>query len=515
MAQALADLDEAMDLTLRDHWVTLASGNPPTSTEESALELLGHLLDVDVHRLRWQEIEATEKLEKVEETEVFRQRLLLTADIMSHGLTTPGALLALAVTALGGELCPRLQSRQDTTIGWGMPLGTRQRCPVCQGLRQEGGCPNANSRIMDAWITDNPPLQVQQQIDLNADSRTFTITNSSLVTDVPALKLKVSDQLKVSGQSIRYPAVENRATHEICLFAGELKPDEELSIWPRVTDEETACFDSSEAVGQHFWRHQYPQGSAVIIDAKGWLRDVTKLVYYFYGSAFEEDATPLEDATSLFASQDASEGTRFSSLLAGVAFDDSAARFFKKGEFESGKFATLNPQVRTPRVRPGENHWRLQIFTKDDILAIAGQDAGSLLEQAPKQATAGGVSLTLKWWQRPPATFRLRIPRNPWVRSAEICGASALVRGSIEWARAVGVQALIDFPEPVYKEMHVLEEQRYGITTTFTGKENADQASALHVQVREGYKEEHDTLGDCFSMLGIFDTTRLGWTYLG
>ncbi|MFO1432401.1 MAG: hypothetical protein U1F76_20045 [Candidatus Competibacteraceae bacterium] len=508
MAAVLADLDSALERMLRDHWVTLASGDPPTSTEESALELLGHLLDV--HRLRWLESGTTPRLEKAEETEVFRQRLLLTADIVTRGLTTPAALLALAVTALGGEICPRLQSRQDTTLGWGMPLGTRQRCPVCQGI-QQGDCPNANGRIVDAWITDNPPQQIKIEKPLDCDpakpdSSTFPIINSSLVTDIPAIKLEA---LK---QPVRYLAVENRTTHEICLFAGELKRGEELSIWPRITVEETTCFDSYETVGQHFWRDQYPQGSAVIIDKQGQLRDVSSSVYYLCDSVFDE-------VTSLFASQDASEGTRFISLLRGAAFDDPAAKFASVDDPatkpESVRFAVLNPQVRTPRLRPGENCWRLQIFTKNDIRAIAGQDAGTLLEQAPEQATAGEVSLTLQWWQRPPATFRLRIPRNPWVRSAEIRGASALVKNSIEWARAAGVQALVDFPEPVYKEIHVLEERPCRLATTLVEKENAAQLSDLHMQVRGSYKEEHDTLGDCFSMLGIFDTTRLDWTHLG
>lgn len=498
MAAVLADLDDALERTLRDHWVTLAGGAPSKATEAGALELLGHLLGV--YPLRWRE-PGTDGEEKTEATEAFRQRLLLTADILTRGLTTPRALLALTMITLGAELCSQVQSSGDTTLGWGMPLGTCRRCLVCQGI-QQGDCPNAAGRMVDAWITDNPPVQQrrEQYIDFKPDEKgggsvAFTVSNASLVPDIPALTLRALDR------EICYPAVQNHTTHEICLFAGKLKAGERLSIWPQIRREEWSPFDSYEATNHHSWWRQYPEGSAVIIDSQGRLDDVSNSVYYLQGTAFDQPE-------AVFAGPNASEGVRFAGLIRGAFFDNSAALF------EKTCFATSEPQVRTPQVLPGESRWSYQIVTKGDISAITGREGGNLWENAPEQATAAKVALTLSWWQRPLTTFRLRIPRNSWVLGAGRRGAVALLRDSVEQARAVGVRALVDFPEPVYRELQFFSEAGRLHVHNRQPVEVGLRESGLIMTVQAKQQEDHK-LEDMFSLLGVFDTTRLNWTHLG
>ncbi len=498
MAAVLAELDDALERALRDHWVTLASGASSQSAEASALELLGHLLGV--HPLRWRE-PGTEGEEKTEATEAFRQRLLLTADILTQGLTTPRALLALTMITLGAEFCSQVQADGDATRGWGMPLGVCSRCPVCQG-RQTGPCPNAARRVMEAWITDNPPTRqrCEQHIDLQLDQRgggavDFIVDNASLVPDIPALTVRALDR------EVRYPAVQNHATHEICLFAGALKAGEWLSIWPQIRQEEWNPFDSYEATDHHAWWRQYPAGSAVIIDRQGRLADVSRRVYYLQGAAFDQTEV-------VFAGPNASEGVRFAGLIRGTFFDNSAALF------EETCFATSEPQVRTPRLIADASRWSYQILTKSDISAITGREGGDLWEQAPEQATAANVALTLSWWRRPPATFRLRIPRNPWVIDAGRRGAVTLLRDSVEQARAVGVRGLVDFPEPAHRELQFFSEVGRLHAHHRQQIEVRLQESELIMSVQAKQQEDHE-LKDMFSLLGVFDTTRLNWTHLG
>jgi hypothetical protein len=203
IAAALAGIDEGLTRTLRDHWLQLASGEAAGSGAASALERLGALLGIN-------------RLDG-EQSEAYRGRLLITARVLTRGLNTPRALLELAIATLGAEPCPRIEKHQDTTIGYGLPPGTIERCPACRSGRPLTECPNSAARVLEAWITDNPPqpqrLVVSPQV---RPGMRLVVENPSLDEDVPELRLKALEQ------PTSYPCLHNRATGEIILYAGNV-----------------------------------------------------------------------------------------------------------------------------------------------------------------------------------------------------------------------------------------------------------------------------------------------------
>jgi len=80
MAAALAGIDEGLTRTQRDHWLQLASGEASGSGTASALERLGALLGID-------------RLDG-EESEAYRNRLSITARVLTRGLNTPRAAVS-------------------------------------------------------------------------------------------------------------------------------------------------------------------------------------------------------------------------------------------------------------------------------------------------------------------------------------------------------------------------------------------------------------------------------------
>src|SRR4051812_4315279 len=95
VAQQLAEMDEAQRRVLHDRWLPLATG--AAAGEASALERLGAMIE-------------TPRLAG-EAEDAYRARIGTTARALSGGLATPRALLSLALTALGTEPCPRMETR--------------------------------------------------------------------------------------------------------------------------------------------------------------------------------------------------------------------------------------------------------------------------------------------------------------------------------------------------------------------------------------------------------------------
>ncbi|MCG8422779.1 MAG: hypothetical protein MJE77_33100 [Proteobacteria bacterium] len=465
MARALASLDADLQRTLFDRWIALASGDPPAPGAASAVALLGHL--VGIRRLRG------------EATEAYRTRVLVTARVVTRGLTTPRALLSLAVAALGTEPCVHVSAQKDATLGWGMALGTTRRCAVCQG-QKKGPCPNAGRRIVEAWITDNPVILRQQTLAGLTPGTALSLANPSLVEDRPVVELRVP--VNSSARPVSYPAVQNHDTREVTLYAGTLQPGEVLRVRPAVTEKELAPFDSHDSTGHHPWRVRQPGGSAMVTRPDGSVVDVTANMYY----------------------------------ITGIAFDDPGEAIF--GPLDDGqpaRFGVLAQQVRTPLVRRATNSWRYRVLTPDDVRAVAGSDAGELADNAPEQPGDTAVRITFTWWVRPPAAFRLRIPKSPWVRQAQLeRGALELVRDSIESARAAGVLAVIDFPEPALIEAQPLGDAPVGIGAEagFAEAEPLGDA-APDVQAHAGARDDHALTEESFALLGLFDHTRLDWSH--
>ena len=504
MAAGLAELDEGLNRTQRDHWVNLARGDT-TAVANSALERLGALLDIP--RLTWVETPPdgagqTAAIKKTEATEAYRQRLMLTARVLTRGLTTPRALLELVMATLGAEPCPRQEVSKDATLAFGVPLGTVRRCPACQ---TQAPCPNAAQRVLEAWLTENPPQRREWTSNppLKPGGR-FNIESLSLVEDVPELRLKAIDT------PVQYPAIQNRATGEITLYAGEIKPGEALNLWPQVEAEESARYDSHDSVGVHVWRNQYPSGSAVLIGVNGSIQSVSEKIYFLSGVQFPpEDVATDAPAAPRFADTKATEGVRFADALSQGDVFDGSAQFADATAASGAHFGSSGQRVRSPRLRPGQDEWSYGVYTKQDIKAIAGDNSGALLNNAPEQTVDAQVELTLSWWVRPPAVFRLRIPRNAWVGRAESHNATNLLTQWVQRAKAAGVWALVDFPEPVQRDIQALDELA-GIQTRQQWQEAQTlEETALRSALQFRNQEIQPLTEGALIWRGVFDNTRL------
>ncbi|RDE52164.1 MAG: hypothetical protein DVS81_02735 [Candidatus Accumulibacter meliphilus] len=500
MAAALAELDAGLTRTQRDHWLKLASGEASDSEVSigqgaSALERLGALLGID-------------RLDG-EETEAYRSRLFITARVLTRGVNTPRALLELAIATLGAEPCARIEKHLDTTIGYGLPPGTIERCPVCRAGKAATECPNVGTRVLEAWITDNPPQA--QRLVVSPQPRPgmrFAVENASLDEDVPAVRLKAVEQ------TTSYPCLHNRATGEIMLYAGTLQPDEVLSVWPQVDLEETRRYESHDGNLAHHWRDQYPSGSAVIIDPDGKnQRIVNASIYYLTGAFFAApDADPDDPGLARFASAEASEGARFADALSDGSVFDTATLAYEDDDQNNemtARFGASGQQVRTPRVRPGADLWAYRVLTRTDVAAITGAMAGPVVDNAPEQPGEASVELTLSWWARRPASFRLSIPRSTWVGQAETRGSARMLSRWIQQARAAGIVAALDFPEPKRREQAALGE-RVSWQTRQQWRESLPATEGpLTWTTQSKNREAHPLTDAVLAWRAVFDNTRL------
>jgi hypothetical protein len=501
MATALAELDDGFNRTQRDHWLALARGDTDNSDAISALEKLGHLLGIA--RL------------KDEATADYRQRIPLTAKILTRGLTTPRSLLELAIVTLGAEPCPQQLIDKDAIIAFGVPLGTVKKCPNCTD--SSNPCPNIKEPVLEAVLTENPPYANLKTYSVKPNQH-FTINSPSLTEDVPEIRLKAVDK----NNPIQYPILQNSATGEIMLFAGEIKFGEELSIWPQVSNDEDSQFDSHDNITAHVWRKQYPSGSAVLIDSSGKSRSVNNQIYYLIvaKSMFSDEKNDPNNAENepRFANDEAQEGVRFANALtSGDVFpsenvaDDAinVPRFASPDASDNGaKFAGSGQIVRSPRIRASNDEWLYGIYTQDIIGDIAGEASGNLYDNAPKENNNASASLSLSWWIRPPATFHLRIPRNDWVIRAEQRGASQLFAQCLQQAKAAGVKATLDYPEPPLRELLDINES-LAIKTTQHWQDalQLDDKPPLW-QIENKTQEQHDLGEGALIWQGVFDQTR-------
>ena len=582
MAASLARLDDALTRVQYDRWVGLASPSQPAPDDTSALEGLGHLLQVSRLPPRVRHAGYTRSADCIElhfdhaatladaldelvgsatptdpasllaaqfpglrftvadnslatradpeappehtpaalarfqavldpePGETFRQRLLVTAQVRTRGLTTPRALLSLAIADLGAEPCPRLMRSQDSTLAYGMPPGTRKRCAACTGSGSKI-CPNGDKAVIESWLTENPVLPATHSETAPRLRRVFTIPNPSLHPDRPVLTLKVREQ------PAAYPAVRSIDSGEITLFAGTLKPDETLTLYPAISTAEAAPYDGFDAPGHHAWRTAHPRGRAVLTSPDGHERDVSASIFYLWGNRFDDPSST------------------FGGLRCGV----------------------LDQRVQTPKLQCGENAWMLLTFAQPDaefadnetnvhasrfagpkdldgthfalldgsigqsdsryasllFESFSKTDTGSIGEEST--ANAPRLSLRLEWMTRPPAAFRLRIPKNAWVAAAARRGVLPLLRADVNRASAAGVGALVDFPEPTRRETAAPAEA-LGLSIRQDWSEDAAPGeTGLEVRTNTALADAHDTAEGRFSIGAVFDTTRLDWSHAG
>ena len=436
----------------------------------------------------------------------FRQRLLITARVRSGGLTTPRALLSLAMADLGCEPCPHTERYTDTTLIRGFAPGHRKHCAGCTG---QGPCPHPEQAVVEAWLTENPVLLARHQEPSPGLHRVFEVRNPSILADRPVVRLTVS------RQPAAYPALRSVDTGEIMIYAGTLKPGETLILQPALSPEETAPFAGYENSGQHGWLSAFPQGRATVQNSAGVERDVSGTIFYLWGDRLDDPASTLDTL----------------------------------------RYGVLDQKVLTPRLHRGDNHWMLLTFAQpqaefagnesqhtsrfadskskggtcfallDGNMSSGGGFSQMLFESISKTNTQSAeeendpnsphFSLSLEWATRPPATFRLRIPKNSWVADAALRGALAPLRSNLVRASAAGVRALVDFPEPPLRDVQQSNESLSLSTHQRWSEAHAPEDLPLRIGSKLAHTEEHATGEGQFSMRGVFDTTRLNWSHAG
>jgi hypothetical protein len=496
---------------LRDHWQAL--GRNTTLQGTDALSRLAGLLGVSRLRKRHiRTVEASElqdennnskEIKEIseirEEVAAFRRRIPLTAHVLGYGLTSPESLLELAIVTVGAEPCRCRQRDRDTLIVYGMPPGGGLRCPAgCPGP-SEVICPNRDQWVVEAWITDNPPQRRQwiSPAPMTPATPPFVLDNPSLVTAIPELRLRA-----LSDQSVRYPYLHNFDTGEVMFYAGEIKPGEILSLWPQVSEEERASFDSHEVADVYGWHRQYPSGSAVLIGQEGKVTPVSEKICFFTGVRFPVNEVEDDDKDApRYAGEDDTEGVRFADVL-------HQGDVFGSGCFDTARFGSVRLRARMPILRPGRNNWRYGAYDRNEVQAIVGESSDSLWNNAPAPVDAGPAELILSWWVRPPARFRLCLRKNAWVRRAEERGALELLVRLVNKAKAAGVAAVVDFPEPVWGEHQPLADELSWMVHSGQRQRHVLE-STLSMHNRASHRETQPLGEGALTWQGIFDTTLL------
>ncbi|HVE82131.1 MAG TPA: hypothetical protein VND93_04765 [Myxococcales bacterium] len=475
LAGRLAELDQATERVLRDRWMALAGASPRWDDGPSPLEMLGRLLEISQEP--WEELEA------------YRRRLRQVAPILLAGSSTVRSLLAVGAASLDTELCPRLRRLpdtdaaraagiQDTTLGLGVRPGTRASCPECE--LPGDVCPYENGERLAArgavaarlQLTDCPATTRNLHLlALGHDSR-FQVVNPSLALDRPVVTLAATTRLA-------FPALHNVESNEVMLFAGTLEAGETLVLSPARFESDVRPFDGYTPQGPALDFLLAPGGSAVLQGGTT-TRNVAGQMYYLQGVTYGE------------------------------------------ARFGHARFSLLGQHVLSPGLDAGANTWRLRGYTQRDVQAIADKTLLAGLAGAPALPFDGVADargdLTLDWWVRLPATFRLRIPEMPARPTPqERTSVLDLTRRSVEAARAAGVLASVDFPEPPRREKHPLGEGALRLFLRAKARESQPEAEALKaVQVTARGTErqpEEDRRG--LSVLGKFDVTRFEWSHLG
>ncbi len=476
MSNALQRIDADIERVLRDRWVNFSSGATDDSGS-SALAMMGQLLDIP--RLA------------EEATESYRSRIKHTAAIFMDGLTTPDALLRLSIVSLGAEPCAFVSRQQDATIMYGVLVGNNK---VCQGCKKDGNCQQPSGRVVEAVLIDNPLRPMAYKARGITSDQVFDLFNPSMISDVTAITLQAQQTL------VPYPGLRNKSTNEIVFFAGDLHPHEKLEIWPPVSAEHLATFASYEKVGHHAWAMRNPDGRAFITNPEGEVRDVSDNIYFFTGYSFDQ---------ARFALSDESE-PRFTAMKFNdfqFASDDDA---IITPTFDNGRFSAVKNKFDTPRVRSGTDEWVYHTYTAEDIFKLAGDEAENISNAAPTEPSSSPVDLTLSWWIRPPACFKLKIDKNLWVKQAESRGALELVAANVARARAAGVEARLVFPEPPMYETHPTSDVA-SMATEQQWLEQQQQNDAILQFAAEQKMSEQQPLGDSAPTWdGLFDHTVLG-----
>jgi hypothetical protein len=451
LGDLLRDADRALERALRDKWLATATGDrsepdddagddgadggdpgaiAATAEDEALpdvelggaplpLELIGAA--VDLVRQPWEVSH-----------EAYRTRVRLLAPMLASGLATPRVLLAFALTSMHSEPCPVLERHEDATQAWGLPPGTLDRCRVCRGGSAPSTnepCPFRSRAIMDATLIDNPRTRVtlrRRTLDPAAGtaeggpySARLRVGSDSLFASRPEIVLQVPAD---AGPVPVVASFRSLTTGEELVIAHPLGAGATLTL--------RAASPHDPATPRHLQRWvDRPPGEARA-PARAWV-------------VSGDDVTLLDQR--VFVAQ----GSRF-----------DAARFSAEDETVAeapARFASVVKQIDSPTLPPGDSTWLYRPLDAnalaEALIDLAGDDdVQAAVASAPAERANVAVDLTLSWWTRPPARFRLRIPRTPAVKAALASGAADYLRHMIDRVRPAGVQPIFDFAELPFPE---------------------------------------------------------------
>jgi hypothetical protein len=315
--------------------------------------------------------------------------------------------------------------------------------------------------------------------------------------------------LEAVGEAIANPVLENRATGEQLLFAGTVPKGSQLRIQPQV-EEMGLLLESNEAIDPYPWRHEFPNGQALLFPAigDGTFTDVSAEVWLLSGSRF---------AAEKEGSGDQSDAPRFDQArFGGITRVSAGDHLLDQGRLGSMRLGPLSQFVQVPRLLPGSNAWRCGSYGTNPLAL----DPEKLLANPPN-ADLPECTLTMRWWSRPPASFRLEVEPileqggGAWRQRAERIGALAELRWLVERIRPAGVRAEVRFPEPPLRDSHGLAERPLALVVTRAEREVqplADGAPQLAVVVRP---VERQALVDHTPAWGaVLDVCRFDAAYL-
>jgi len=412
LAGGLTHLDEAIEQVVRNRWVRLAREDAPPGVSEpqtalaiqrACLAQLGRLVGVVPL--------PAEPLER------FRHRIVAQARILRAGVTTPRSLLALAATAMGHDLCGKLdkpvpRDGSRLTIGHAVRAGTVAACGRSCGRVDE--CPYKHARVAQLLLIDNPPdLRTRVLPGVHAGKH-LTLTSESVEDAQPVLRLSVPR----GAPPVAWPSLQHN--EETLFYAGTLQPGETLVITPVRADD-------------------VHSGSAVLLVADQPPRPLAPdvVVYFTTSARFARD--PLRDRDPPGGPGDGAP-VRFAGDLA----SPGDARFARFGE----------SVLRTPLLPAGGTQWTVDQLGRKQLTDMLGAaEVDRRFPDVPEivldedMTRRPRFTLEIEWTVFPAATFQLRIPRNPAVREAEALGALGLIQELVEQARGAGIAAWVDFPQ--------------------------------------------------------------------
>lgn len=362
--------------------------------------------------------------------EDYRRRLLATATVLQQGLTTPRALFGLAAASLGAELCPRF----TVVPGEGGSRSLRARAlkpgslARCATCQGQDSCSKESEEVFQMLLIDNPAETSSSWFERRLPGATVSVTSQSLDPAFPTVVLSAQDG------DVSYPAVSS--DQQTLFFAGTLKRGETLTVVP----------ESSNDVRRGTARIESPSGVRVVAD---------RIFYHVSRARFDSVRFAADDQK----------------IPAFAAYEDS--------------------QIQTPVLPSGTSSWSILTLSKGELENTFGAtEVAERFKDVPAKASSTALTLGLIWISYPAATFRLQIPRTPWVRRWEQRGALQLVQHWVETARAAGVLAQVDFPQ----DKELSENGAVGLDTLHlsgqsTWLEEQRQAEELSVRSRRSDAE--------------------------